>query len=139
GTGKISRALSVDWIGVPDAADVDSIADRPHESTIGDPAARAHHDVGAGRAGTRVEAPAAALAEPVTAQRRKVELRGRAGTELFRAMLVSQDAMAIVEIRKQADQLAFVDQFDSARRNSFAGDSTANRAATECRIVGQAQ
>src|SRR5271166_4149162 len=67
GAGEISRALAVDWIGVPDAADVDSVADGAHQFAVADSAVRAHHDVGAGRAGTRVEAPAAAFAQPVTA------------------------------------------------------------------------
>src|SRR5580704_15290292 len=63
GAGEISGALAVDRIGVPDAPDVDSVADRAHKFAIADSAARAHHDIGAGRTGTRIEAPSSTFAE----------------------------------------------------------------------------
>ena len=116
GAGEISRALAVDRIGVPDAADVNSVADGAHQFALGDAAARAHHDVGARRAGTRVEAAAAAFAKAVTAQRREVELRGGAGAKLFGAMLVGEHAVGVVEIREQADELAVANQLDTAAR-----------------------
>src|SRR5579862_10030980 len=86
GAGEIARALAIDRIGVPDPPDVDSVPDRAHQFAVGDTAARAHHDVGAGRTGTRVEAPASTFADAVTAQRRKVELHGRARPQLLGAM-----------------------------------------------------
>src|SRR5258708_2133749 len=100
GAGEISRALAVDWICVPDPPNVDSVADRAHKFVIGDSAARAHHDVSAGRTGTRVEAPSSTFAQPVTAQWWKLELRGSARAQLLSAMLVGKHPMGIVEIRE---------------------------------------
>src|SRR5229473_5596217 len=127
GAGDVSRALAVNRIRVPDAADVDPVSDRGDHLALRHPITRAHDHVRAGGSGRRIKTACGAFAQPVAAAWRKRERAFRMRPEFLGAMFVGEQAMAVVEIREQADETAAANKFAGRGRNSLACDSPANR------------
>src|SRR5205807_7362265 len=99
GTGEITRAQPVDRVGVPDAPDVEAVADSADELVERDGLGALQHDVRGGHPGRAVELPAAAGAEAKAVARSQRRLGGGpAGAELLGESRVTQQAPGLVPV-----------------------------------------
>ena len=120
GAGEITRAQAVDRVRVPDAADVETVADPADQLVDADRLAALEHDVRRGHAGRAVELAAAAGAEPKAVARHERRFRGGpACAELLGEGRVAQQPLGLVPVREAPDERPVLDQIGPSGRQAL--------------------